>query len=325
MLCNLFAINFVNSHDYVVTDCRNPNLESTSNSESDITNGYSDIIIFKDNLYAEGFNERIDFISEYGEIVTVHNSGKAKLRCAVTSDEILVAAGDDGTILYSYDGKSFSYSESDTDNNINGIVYTNGMFVAGSENGVILVSENGKSWFKMHTGAKGDILSLSSNKSFIIGVTDAGEIIKSFDGTTWEIMDYNKEYDGYHSFSNFSKILATENRIVIIGTHDDGSPSILFSTLGNVWTQRLPIYYDDEGILRSLSSKPNDVICDPNVDQFIIVCNNGELLSMPSCSKCNKYLKISDTNLNAIISDGNNLVIVGDSFSMFKQPSQNLW
>ena len=293
--------------------------DTISNSQSDNAKGYNDIVLFKNNIYAVGSDERIDLIPKSGKIVTIHNSGRYELNCAAGNDEVFIAAGNHGTILYSLDGRSFSYAESNTDKNINGIAYKDGMFIAGSEGGEIFISANGKSWLKTETNAKGNILSLSSNKAFFIGITDAGEIIKSSDGRTWEIQNYNTEYEGYNRFSKFSKVLAIENRIVIIGTHNDGTPSILFSSLGNVWTERVPIYYDDGGTARYLASKPNDVTYDMSEDQFIIACDNGELLSMPSCSKCNKYLKITKTNLNAITSANNSLIIAGNGFSVFRQ------
>ena len=208
--------------------------------------GYCDIVFFKDKFIAVGADGRIDGISSSGETVAVDRSCHVKLNSAFANDEILMAAGDRGTILYSSDGQHFDRAESGTDKNIYGIASHNGMLLAGSENGLVLGSADRQFWRVLQTGAQGTILSLSANGSFFIGITDKGEIIKSSDGFNWDIKDYNKEYAGYNPYSNFIKILATPHSIVIIGTHEDGSPSILFSSLGNVWSEREPFYYDDE-------------------------------------------------------------------------------
>jgi len=291
-------------------------------SKSEGLKGYNDIVFFKDRFITVGTDGRIDCIYKSGERIPVDNFSKYKLNCAFSYGEILIAAGDHGTILYSSDGKSFYRIESGTDKNINGITFKNGLIIAGADNGTILTSKNGISWNIVPTKIKGNIVSLTANNSFFIGISDAGEIIKSFDGIHWNIEDYNKEYAGYNKHSTFKKILAAQNSIVIIGITDDGSPSILFSSLGNVWTERIPIYQDSQGVVTCLTSKPNGITYDPDRDQFILACDHGELLSLPPCSKCNKYTKISETHLHGIIYFDNRLLIVGDDFSVFIQRLQ---
>ena len=174
-------------------------------------------------------------------------------------------------------------------------------------------------WNDIPTKTKGNIVSVSANNSMFIGVSDSGEIIKSTNATDWEIKDFNKEYAGYLEYSKFTKVLATQNNIVIIGTHEDGSPSVLFSAMGNVWSERFPIYYDENEKLHYLSNKPNGITYDADHNQFILACDNGELFFLPSCTKCNKKIKITEENLNALFYSDDNLYIVGDNFSVITQ------
>jgi hypothetical protein len=292
---------------------------ATGFSKSGNSKGYTDIVLFRDRFIAVGTNGRIDCITKSGEKIPADNHGTHNLKCAFSNDEILIAAGEYGIILYSFDGNNFYRAESGTNKNINGITFKNGLLIAAADSGTILTSKDGKSWNNIQTYAKGNILSLSANNSFFIGITDEGEIIKSLDGINWEIKDYNKEYAGYYMYSKFKKIKASPNSIIIIGTHDDDSPSILFSSLGNVWTERVPVYHDDQGAMRYLTQKPNGITYDPDRDQFILACDNGELFILPTCTKCNKYTKISETDFNAIIYADNCLLIVGEEFSVFIQ------
>ena len=294
-----------------------PKSDTSSISAPKEPKGYRDIMLFKDMYIAVGTDGRIDNFSKLGEKKPVDNPNKSNLNCAFSNGEIILVAGDKGTMLYSTDGKNFYRAKSGTDENINGITSKNGLILAGADNGKIIISRNGKAWNVIHTNAKGNIMSLTATKSFFIGVTDAGEIIRSSDGTSWEIKNYNKEYLGYNEPARLKKIMATPNCIVIIGTHDDGSPAILFSTLGNVWAERIPIYHDEKGMISDLTKKPNGITYDPLMDEIVLACDSGELFSLPSCSKCNKYLKMSDINLNAIIYNDNCLVIVGDNYYFF--------
>ncbi len=285
-------------------------------SEAGNARGYRDVVFYNEKFVAVGTDGRIDCIDRSGARIPVNSSCRYNLNCIVSNDQMLIVAGDNGTILYSSDGQIFSGAESGTDKNIHGITVKNGLIVAGADNGTILVSLNGKSWNIIHTEAKGNIVSLSANDSFFFGITDIGEIIKSNDGLNWDVKDYNKEYSGYYKSCFFKKVLAIKNRIAIIGTHEDGSPAVLFSTLGNVWTERSLIYNDDQGMIRYLTSSPNDITYDPARDQFILACDNGEIFSLPSCTKCNVYAKISTGNLSAIDCTEDYLLIVGEGFSI---------
>ena len=291
-------------------------------SKSDYFKGYNDIVFFKDRFITVGTDGRIDGISKSGEKIPVGSPCTYNLHCAYSNEEILITAGDHGIILYSSDGRSFYRAESGMEKSIHGIAFKNGLFVAGADSGILLTSKNGISWNSIPIAIKGNVVSISANNSFFIAVSDSGEIMKSIDGIGWNIQDYNKEYAGYNKQSTFKKVLAAQNSIIIIGTTDDGSTSILFSSLGNVWTERPPLYQDDRGVVQSLASKPNGIAYDSERDQFILACDNGELLSLPPCSKCNKYAKISDTHLHGIIYFDNRLFIVGDEYSVFIQRLQ---
>ena len=182
------------------------------------------------------------------------------------------------------------------------------------DDGTILVMENGNSWKPIQLPLMGDIVSIFSGSSLCIGVTNKGEIIETSDAINWDIFDYNKEYAGYNKPCSFKEVLITRNRIAIIGQHEDGSPVVLFSSLGSVWTERSVNYTDEHGMIKWVTNHPNDICYDAARDQFFLVCNNGEVLILPSCTKCNKSFIINQNNLNGIICLENTLMIVGDDY-----------
>jgi photosystem II stability/assembly factor-like uncharacterized protein len=283
-------------------------------SDTTDSKGYRDIVFYRGKLLAVGTDGKIDYINNSGERTSVVNTYKNNLNCVISDDQILVVAGDNGTILFSSDGQVFTKVESGTDKNINGIAFKNESLIAGADRGTILISKNGTTWNSIHLEVKGNIVSVTANDSFCIGITDSGEIIRSYDGFNWEIKDYNKEYSGYNKSCKFKKALLTKNRIVLIGSHDDGSPAVLFSSLGNVWTERSLTYEDDHGMIRILTSKPNDIAYDSARDQFFLACDNGEIFSLPSCIRCNKSVTVTTNDLHAIICTDDLLLSAGEDF-----------
>jgi len=279
-------------------------------------NGYRDIMFYNGKYLAIGTEGRIDYISSSGEKTTVISTTGNNLNCIAVENQVVIAGGDKGTILFSSDGKIFSRVESGINANINGITCKNELFIAVADRGTILISKNGSTWSSIKSEAKGNIVSVTANDSFFIGVTEMGEILTSKDGIDWKIQDYNKEYSGYNRSCVFRKVLAANNRIVIIGKHNDDSPAVLFSTLGNVWSERTLIYEDDNGMMKYLSNEPNAITYDAIRDQFILACDKGEIFTLPSCSKCNVSEKISDSDLYAITCTGNLLICVGREFSV---------
>jgi hypothetical protein len=313
MSCLLFFMFAVKPiHAEVFYPCS----DTLHTSETCGSNTYRDIAQFKDKFIAVGTNGRIDGISPSGEIMHLNSVCQENLNSAYSNGEIFLTVGDHGIILYSKNGTSFSRAVSGTGKNILGISGKNGLYVAGADSGTILISNTGVSWKSIPTTIRGKIVSITATNSCFFGVTDSGEIIKSFDGLKWDIQNYNREYAGYNQYSIFRKIVASPNSITIIGIHKDGSPSIICSSLGNVWAERPPIYQDDQGVVQGLTNKPNGIAYDPDRDQFVVACDNGELLALPPCAKCNKWEKISEKNLQAICYFDNYLLIVGEEFSV---------
>ena len=155
-----------------------------------------------------------------------------------------------------------------------------------------------------------------ANDSYFIGITDKGEIIRSNDGLNWEITDFNMVYSGYYNQCKFRKVIIGRSLISNIGKHDDGSPAVLFSTLGKVWSERALNYYDEQGTIRFLKNNLNDITYDATRDQFFVACDRGEIFSLLSCSKCNNSVIVSDCNFHSVIFKDNYLAAVGDGFSV---------
>lgn len=144
-------------------------------------------------------------------------------------------------------------------------------------------------------------------------MTDNGEIIHTADGINWDIFDFNEIYAGYYKRCYFTSILATENRIVVAGVNDDGSPVLIFSSLGSVWNDRVLNYTNDNGSTFFPTEVPNSIYYDIDHDLVFLAFDKGTLMKIPSCSHCNKLTQVSVENLTAISGNSKTLMIVGEN------------
>ena len=276
--------------------------------------GYKAITRNEDGFIAAGSDGRIDWITASGAIINSQKFPGENLNSILSNDKIVIAAGDRGTILISSEKGSFRKIDSDTKENINSLALFRGKFFAGSDHGEIISGDEKEYFRRTRLALKGNIVSVSSRISECYGVTDKGEIIHSVDGITWDITDFNQVYSGYYKPCYFTKVLVTENRIAITGRQNDGSPVLMFSNQGRVWTERPLNYTDDEGKKGFLTEIPNDIMYDESGDYFYLVCRKGKMMQLPSCTQCNKLTLISTEDLEGISSNDNSMVIVGGNF-----------
>lgn len=278
------------------------------------TPGFRDVVFDGSRFYAAGSGGKIEIIDISGKRTSMPVVSSTDLNSIVSNNEMMIAAGNNGKILFRPGESQFSEIRSGTVKNINCITFFRDLWIAGADDGLMLFSKNGKTWTLNQATFKGNVLSLDCNNSFCFGVTNKGEIIKSSDGLNWEVKDYNKEYQGYNPHCIFRKIIVLQNRIMIIGIHDDHSPAVLYSSLGNVWTERLLSYKDENGRMDMLSEEPNDIAYDADNDQFLVACNNGVIFTLPSCSHCNMLYKVSDQNIRSIAKSSDRFILAGDNF-----------
>lgn len=283
-------------------------------ANSDKSNGYRAIDKSEEGFIAIGSGGRIDRISASGKITKSEKITGENFNCILVHKKDAFVGGDKGTIIIYSDKGTFRKVKSDTDKNINSLTLFKGAIVAGADEGVILLGDENGSFRRIYLSVNGNIVSVSANGNDCFGATDEGEIVHTTDGVNWNVININEVYAGYYKPCSFTSIVVTENRIAVAGVNDDGSSVLMFSSQGNVWTERTLNYNDDNGMQSSLMDKPNSIFYDDLRDQFYLACDNGKLMSIPSCSHCNKVGQISDKNLTGISAIKENLLIVGEDF-----------
>jgi hypothetical protein len=278
------------------------------------TEGYRTVIRYEDGFIAAGSGGQIDWFSVSGKKTKSENYPGENFNCLLEYNQMIVAAGDGGSILVSYDKGIFRKIESGSLRNINSLAVFNGIIIAGADQGEIITGDGMAPFKKKHLNLKGNIVSVAARTSDCYGVTDQGEIIYTKDGSDWEITDFNKVYSGYYKACYFTRVLVTENRIAVTGIRNDGSPVMMFSSQGKVWTERTLLYTDEQGKTDILVDTPNDIFYDNIGDQFFLACTNGKLMKLPSCPHCNEMVMVSMEDLAGIACNENTMITVGGNF-----------
>jgi hypothetical protein len=278
------------------------------------TEGYRCVIRYEAGYIAAGSGGQIDWISLSGQKTKSEKFPGEYFKCLLEYKEMVIVAGEKGSIMISTKKGIFRKVESGTARTINSLALFRGIIIAGADQGEILTGDGSGSFKKNNLGLKGNIVSVSARASECFGVTDEGEIIHTTNGSDWEITDFNKVYAGYYKPCYFTAILVTENRIAVTGIRNDGSPVMMFSNKGGVWTERILNYTDDQGTTGYLSDTPNDISYYEEGDEYYLACSNGKLMKLPSCSHCNKLAVLSEEDLEGISIIESNLMIVGGNF-----------
>jgi hypothetical protein len=81
-----------------------------------------------------------------------------------------VAVGEDGAILTSPDGVSWTQQTSGTSNSLGGVTYGDGLFVAVGERGTILTSPDGVNWTAQASPTSNDLYGVAYGNGTFVAV-----------------------------------------------------------------------------------------------------------------------------------------------------------
>lgn len=136
---------------------------------------------------AAGANGTI-LTSSDGKTFQQRTSGtSASLYDVARSASTFVAVGANGTILTSSDGTAWTPRTSGTANNLYGVVWSGSRFVATGGYGTILTSPDGAAWTPQTSGTANSLYGLAWSGSQLVVVGDPGTNLTSPDGITWTL------------------------------------------------------------------------------------------------------------------------------------------
>ncbi|MCD9026340.1 S-layer homology domain-containing protein [Cohnella silvisoli] len=111
----------------------------------------------------------------------------SNLNSIAYGNDTFVAVGDNGTILTSADGASWTDRTSGTDKRISGVIYANNIFVAVGQTGTILTSPDGVMWTLRTSGTGNSLNAVRYGNNTFISVGDGGTVLTSPDSETWTV------------------------------------------------------------------------------------------------------------------------------------------
>ncbi len=166
-----------------------------------------------------------------------------------------------------------------------------GRTIVGSENGGLFYIENDE-LHKLNMDIKGSVVSLSSTESRCFGVTSDGFIFNSQNGTDWTILDFNAYYSGYYERCEFVSVAIGNENIAVLGKEDDGKPVLYISAKGTVWSERKLNYKDADNDFILAEYPPAGLTYNSAKDEFIVIFEFGRIMTIPTCSHCNKLFSL---------------------------------
>lgn len=286
--------------------------EIASDQESE-TEGYRAVCCFGNDFLAAGTNGRVDWISASGKILKTEKLSGFTLKCALSFDDIVMVGGEKGELYVSRNNAGFKKVSLPITDAINSLASFNGKIVAGADFGQILLGDQNGKFEKIQLALKGNITSVSANATVCYGVTDEGEIISSKNGKEWTKLDFNQLYEGYYKTAHFTSVFATDSRIAVAGKNDDDTPVLMFSSEGSVWAER-SLNYNDENGAAYLKEIPEAIFYNEQKDEFVLACQKGKVMTIPSCSHCNQFYPLASDDIRAVTGNGTKFIFAGDKF-----------
>lgn len=132
-----------------------------------------------------------------------------------------------------------------------------------------------------------------------IGLDEHGDLWIST-GTiddNWKPVAFNSVYKGYYPICEFTAIGATEREFLAAGKGRDGLPYVFRSLRGGVWESVTLLCGNALTGYQRASGMIVNILYDQKIKQIFMICENGELLTIPDCPKCAKLDRISNEKI----------------------------
>jgi len=272
--------------------------------------------------------------------VFAQNSTIPYLRSIACSDSgLYVAVGNNGLIITSHDGVSWSKISQVTSEKINGVIWAMGKFVAVGDKGGILTSSDGEQWSKLDLSLENiDLFSVASSGSEIIATGSDGTVLVSKDTVSWEqrrmataerICRVRWINDRYIAVGGAMLILTSKDGITWDEVKAEPSSTIMFTDVAwdgdkyvvvgdhlNVWISKDGHSWNKEEAIVNKEGM-DYTVCMYSVvwaeNKFVAVGQRGNVLSSTDGVDWNKEGNVTRRVLKDIVYSNNKYVVIGDN------------
>lgn len=128
----------------------------------------------------------------------------------------------------------------------------------------------------------------------------------------WIPIKFNELYAGYYPACQFTAICAAEKEFVAAGMGEDGLPYVFRSLMGGIWESVNLLCGNLLTGYKRAAGKIVEILYDLKTKQLFMLCENGELLTMPDCPKCAKICNISEERIQGghFSEDSSKIIII---------------
>ncbi|GHU79142.1 hypothetical protein FACS189462_4630 [Spirochaetia bacterium] len=136
-------------------------------------------------------------------------------------------------------------------------------------------------------------LCLLKDEGLRLAVTRDGALYRD-SGSGWAEFDFNGMYGGYYAPCCFTAVASAGGVLYAAGLDSQGLPQVFCSLQGSVWEGRdLTMRYP--GIPeRRARGRVLRILYEETQRQVFLVCDNGELITLPDCPECVRVQRIID-------------------------------
>lgn len=141
---------------------------------------------------------------------------------------------------------------------------------------------------------RGEFTGIDAGWEMCYAVSDSSEIISINRALIGKVFDFNGQYADYYGKIRLIDIAAGPASLCIAAVREDGKPAAYTSSKGTVWSER-ELNYAVNGKWYMFEKVPHSITYEELSDSFVLICEDGDMFHLPSCSHCN-YL-VSATSL----------------------------
>lgn len=160
-------------------------------------------------------------VGDLGIILVSENNGlnwtirKAPITCNLRgvawSGDKYIAVGENGSILISVDGTTWSQAISDSENTLHSVASDGNIYCAVGNNGTVLVSYDGRRWSRVRLATGESLVSVAWIGDRFVAVGRREVILTSSDGIVWETIKSDP-----HSDTEFTDIAGNTNSLIVV-------------------------------------------------------------------------------------------------------------
>lgn len=277
--------------------------------------GYTVSCYWNGAFYAGGSDGRLDRITPEGVREAVALPDAVSLTSVYADGSGILFGSQEGAVISSRNGMEFDVAQAGGKTAVLGITALHGRYLAVTGNGTVLTSSDREQWQAETTPVRHDLISVASTGQMAMAVSAESDILLTRDGENWDTYNFNEMYEGLYPEYVFTSVTALGNSFFILGHTAEApdTPLIMFSEDGSVWMHKELAAINNEAPELFYPIQPRMITSD--IDQLLILCGGGQLLTVPSCVTCNQMLALSEQELYTMALGGGKILLAGEAYS----------